>query len=330
MMNLLLTGGTGFVGSHLAEQAQKEGYIVFALVRKSSNTKHLQELGITCLEAELTDRNSLEQVFQSLQQQQIQIHAAIHCAALTKAKNFQTFQFVNVTATQTLLNLLERFQPQLSRFIFVSSLAACGPTDYGNTISLEQADPITNYGRSKLEAEAVVRNSSLPHVIVRPTAVYGPKEKDIFTLFELISKGVFPLIGGHQQTLTFIYVQDLVDVLLKAIHTKAVDQTFFATDGQKYDKAALGNAVQGQLSKKPFRLTIPLPIVKGLAFVSQTFFGLQGKLAPLNAEKYKELKAASWDCEMDKTYHLLGFTPKYTLEKGVAKTVDWYQENGWI
>ena len=330
MKNILITGGTGFVGNHLVKAAHEAGHNLFLLVRESSNRSDISFPGVTFLYAELTDQSALEKVFLQLQEKAVKLDFVIHGAALTKAKSLDAFFKVNTQGTASLLGLIKQYQSQIKQFIFISSLAASGPTDYGSTILLEDENPITDYGRSKLEAEKILKKSDLPFVIFRPTAVYGPKEKDIFTLFEIVYKGALPLIGFHQQALTFIYVKDLVSLLLSALQSSAINKTYFVTDGNIYDKADLGNYISKQQNKQAIRFTIPLSIMKVLAFFSQSFYGLQGKLAPLNSEKYKELKAASWNCETKNTFEDFNFSPVYNLEKGVKETADWYEEKGWL
>jgi nucleoside-diphosphate-sugar epimerase len=330
MSNVLVTGGTGFVGSHLVEKAREKGHRVFALVRKSSDTSILKALGIECLYAELTDSAALEKVFQNLQSNQIQIDTVIHCAGLTKAKSLEDFVEVNTVATQTLLNFVKQYQPNIRQIIFISSLAACGPKEIQGTIAINDAQPITNYGISKLKAEDVVKTSGLPYVIFRPTAVYGPREKDIFTIFQIVHKGLHPLIGSHQQQLTFIYVKDLVNLLLNSMDKPANNQTFFATDGNIYSKTDLGRYIEKELAKKATEFTIPLWLVKGLAFVSQSVFAFQKKSSPLNLEKYRELKAESWVCPVEDTFQTYNFSPEYDLKRGVGETTKWYLDEGWL
>lgn len=330
MSNLLITGATGFVGGHLVKAAHDAGHNIFLLVRENSNRSYLNFSDITFLNAELTDKNALEEAFLELENKKVKLDFVIHCAAVTKAKSLDGFLKVNTEGTESLLGFIKKYQAQIKQFVFVSSLAASGPTDFGKTISVEDENPITDYGRSKLAAEKITKKSGLPYVIFRPTAVYGPREKDIFTLFEIVYKGTLPLIGAHQQALTFVYVHDLVTLLLSALKTPTINKTYFVTDGNVYDKSALGNYIAKQRNKSPIRFTIPLGIVKVLSFFSQTFYGLQGKLAPLNSEKYKELKAASWNCDVKETSKDFNFLPDYNLEKGVKETALWYEKEGWL
>lgn len=326
MSKILLTGGTGFVGSHLVEKAQKNGDEVYVLVRKSSDTTHLKSLGIRCLEAGMTDTVALENVLTQLTKEGIKLDAVVHCAALTKANDWATFEKVNVTATENFIQLLQKYQPDLPRFIFISSLAAAGPTELGNEISASHKNPITNYGKSKAAAELVVKKSGIPYTIIRPTAVYGPREKEIFTLFQIINRGFFPLIGSNLQALTFVYVKDLVSIILKAVELPAAQKAYFVTDGNVYNKADLGEYIKKYLNKSSVRFTIPLGVVRGLAFVSQTF----SKSAPLNLEKYKELKASSWNCNVKDTFTDFDYKPAYNLDEGVKETVAWYRAENWL
>lgn len=330
MKTLLITGATGFVGSHLTERAVEPGRKVYVMLRKTSDTRYMEKLPVERLYCSLTDENQLEETFADLARRQVRFDAVIHCAALTKAKNLETLLRVNAEGTKSLLDCLKKYQAQLSNFILVSSLAASGPGKLGTIVPIAQEKPITDYGRSKLAAENLTLKSDIPHTIFRPTAVYGPREKDIFTLFPIVKRGLLPLIGGHKQDLTFIYVKDLVEVLLKAAATEGKNKTYFVTDGKAYEKAALGKFIQKSLDKNAFKFTLPLPFVKGLAFFSQTFFAIKGELAPLNSEKYLELKAESWVCQVSDTFSDFDFKPQYDLEKGVKETTDWYLKEGWL
>lgn len=330
MKNILITGASGFVGSHLVEFLQSKDYQLFALVRKKSNTQLLKQLGVQLVTAELTNLLELNLAFAKLKKEGVSLDIVIHCAAATNAKNLEGFMQVNCFGTQNLLEVLEKNQPSVERFIFISSLAASGPTTLNQVIPLEASAPITHYGESKLAAETIVKKSKIPHVILRPTAVYGPREKDIFTMFSLVNNGLHPNIGSHRQQLTFVYVIDLVEIIAKSITTQQVNQTYFVSDGNIYEKKTLGDLVSKQLKKKTVKITIPLWLVKGIAFISQTIHTLQNKLSPLNLQKYKELKAQSWVCEVEGTFKALEIYPKYNLEQGVAETTKWYLQKGWL
>lgn len=331
MKNLLLTGATGFVGSHLIEQLAKEQeFRVFALVRKQSEVSLLKKLKIQLLHASLSNHQQLEEVFESLKQQNIRLDAVVHCAAITKGKDLQEFMQVNHDGTGKLIELLKAYEHPLQKFVFLSSLAASGPTLLNGQIKIENKAPITDYGRSKLAAEALIEQAGLPYLIFRPTAVYGPREKDIFSVFKIISKGINPLIGTHKQQLTFIYVKDLVQLIIQGLHSSIANKAYFVSDGKVYSKQDLGNYINKSLKRKSLTIKIPLWVVKIMAYISQTIYGWRNKLSPLNLEKFKELKAQSWVCEIEPTFQDFDFKPRYDLQKGVSETSAWYQKEGWI
>ncbi len=330
MKNILLTGATGFIGSHLVEQLAKKDMRILALVRKKSDTRVLKKLNIELFEAALDDENQLIQVFDRLSNQNIQLDFVVHCAAITKGRNLEEFMHINREGTERLVSLIKKHQHPLQKFIFLSSLAASGPTLLNESISIKDKSPITDYGRSKLAAELSLEQSGLPYLIFRPTAVYGPGEKDIFSVFKIISQGLNPLIGKHEQQLTFIYVKDLVSLIIQGLHSQVTDKTFFASDGKVYSKQALGNFIRQSLRKKALTIKIPLWLVRIIAYGSQTVYSFRNRLSPLNLEKFKELKAQSWVCEVEPTFRAFDFQPEYDLQKGVKETSDWYVEEGWI
>lgn len=330
MSKLLITGSTGFVGSHVVEEALAAGHEVYALVRSSSNISLLKKLNARLVFADVVNVKELEKVFQQFKKQNLQFDAVIHCAGVTKAKDWETYQKVNAEGTRNLIEGIKQYQKVLPTFIFTSSLAASGPTTIGRTIQVNEEQPVTEYGKSKLEAEEIIRTTGIPHVIFRPTAVYGPREKDLFELFKIIGKGWHPLIGRHPQELTFIYIKDLVELLLKAAVQPASNTVFFATDGRVYHKKEIGEGIAKAMDKKMISFSIPLTAVLGLAYISQFVYGLIKKIPPLNPEKFRELSAESWACEIAPTFDTFSFQPQYDLEKGLLETTKWYKSEGWL
>ena len=281
--------------------------------------------------ADLSQPVSVKKVLDRLVALNISVHYVIHAAALTKAANEEAFMAANCTATQNLLMALRQSHVSPKKIVFISSLAACGPQLLGNRIAESQQQPITLYGKSKLQAEAIVRaHSPAPYLILRPTAVYGPGEKDLFTVFKIVSKGLNPMIGFGQQELTFIYVKDLAGLILAAMASAEQDKSYFITDGAIYGKADLGNAISAALHKKSFSIRLPLLLVRSMASVSQYAAALVNKQSPLNLEKYKELTAQSWNCDVTRTFEELKYTPVHTLQQGVKETARWYRDNNWI
>ncbi len=330
--NIFITGASGFIGSNLAKIAIHEGYKVYALIRTDSyQSEELKSLGVILLYADLCRKVDLENVFSHLNDLDIKIDYIIHAAGLTKANSLADFINVNVNGTANLLNVLEKYEIKLNKLIFVSSLAASGPEELDNIIKIGHQRPVTNYGKSKLLAENIIKsNNSIPYIIFRPTAVYGSGEKDLFTVFKIINKGINPLIGFKDQKLTFINVIDLCGLFISALKSPITNATFFATDGMVYNKKALGNEISKSFNKKILTVKIPLSIVKFIAIISEVTAKSLGKVSPLNLDKCKELSAASWHCDVNETFEKLNYKPSITLERGVSDTIKWYKENNWI
>ncbi len=330
--NILITGASGFIGSNLAKIAINEGYKVYALIRTSSpQSEELKSQGVILLYGDLCVKADLENVFSHLNDLDIKINYVIHAAGLTKANSFADFINVNVNGTSNLLDALNKYEIKLSKLIFVSSLAASGPEELENVIKIGHQRPVTNYGKSKLLAENIVKsNNTIPYIIFRPTAVYGSGEKDLYTLFKLIKKGINPLIGFGEQKLTFINVTDLCRLLISALQSPIKNDIFFATDGMVYDKKALGFEISKALNKRIVTIKIPLTIVKFIALITEVAAKNLGKVSPLNLDKCKELSAESWHCDVNETFEKLNYRPSITLERGVRETIKWYKENNWI
>ncbi len=330
--NIVITGASGFIGSHLVRSAMDKGYHVYAMVRKSSHTGELKKLGADILYADMLNSESIKNALEQLVHSNICIDYVIHAAALTKAKTDNEFTEVNCKGTHHMLSALKMAGISPEKFVFISSLAACGPQTLGNTIETNHRQPITRYGKSKSEAEIIVSaySNKIPYIILRPTAVYGPGEKDLYTVFKMVNKGLNPVLGSNKQELTFIYVSDLAEFVMASLVAKEKNKTYFITDGFVYSKHALGDAISNSLHKKSLTITLPLFLVRSLAFVSQYTSSLLNKQSALNLEKYKELTAQSWNCNVTETFSELNYIPQYSLQKGVNETTRWYKEHKWI
>jgi len=326
---LLITGASGFIGSHLIGLGIGRGYEVYALVRTTSNIQNLSDINL--IYGDVTNYDSLLAAFAQLKKQGVKLDYIIHAAALTKSNSKEEIRTVNYNGTFNLYTALERLNYLPKKIVFISSLAACGPGKPGQFIEKEQSQPITTYGKSKLEAEQFILNSAnIPTVIVRPTAVYGEGEKDLLSVFKLVNRGFNPVLGFHRQDLTFIYVKDLTYLIFHALEKGMPDKIYFATDGHIYDKQSFPGAIAESLGKKPITLVIPLTVIKVLSWISQTGYALLGGVSALSLEKYHELVAPSWVCRVQDTYAELDYIPQYTLKEGVKETSAWYKKNKWF
>ncbi|HEY9007750.1 NAD-dependent epimerase/dehydratase family protein [Ohtaekwangia sp.] len=324
---VLITGASGFVGYHLIEAALQQGLEVFAAVRSSSKIDHLKNLPI---QFTTLDFSSIPLLKAELQEKQYDY--IIHAAGTIKASNFAEYVKVNADYTRNLALAAGEANIPLKKFVFISSLAAWGPSRTGLPVNeKDEATPLTSYGKSKLVAESYLAAlTELPLITLRPTAVYGPREKDIFIMINSINKGFEPYIGRIPQTLSFIYVKDLAAVTVQALTSPVNNRSYFVADGHGYDRYALAAIVKKILNKNTFRIHLPLTVVKAIALFQEGIGAISGNSPILNREKLSELTATDWSCNIDQLKNDIGFSPRYTLENGMAETLQWYKENKWL
>jgi nucleoside-diphosphate-sugar epimerase len=325
---VLITGASGFVGYHLIEEALKAGLEVYAAIRPSSDKSHLKAFNIKYVNLDYRDVASLKQDLEDQQYAYI-----IHAAGTTKAKTKAEYDLVNAEYTRNLAIASLEANINLEKFVFVSSLAALGPlTDLSTEIQDNSTpNPVTNYGASKVLAEQYLSEfKTLPLITIRPTAVYGPREKDLFILFNSINKGLEPHIGSFKQQLSFVYVKDLVKVIVQALTVTVVHKRYNISDGGIYDRYALAAYTKKALNRKTFKFHIPVPLVALLARIMDFAYANSKDTPALNKEKMAELTAINWACTIEAAKADLGYTPEYNLEKGVMQTMKWYKLNNWL
>ena len=325
---VLITGASGFVGYHLIEAALKEGLTVFAAVRKSSDVSHLKDFDIKYVDLDYSSVDALKNQLELEQYQYI-----IHAAGITKAKNLDAYNKVNAEFTRNLALAASTAELDLKKFVFVSSLAAIGPlSDLTGEITDDIAGkPVTSYGASKLRAEEYLKQiPGLPIIIIRPTAVYGPREKDIFILFKSISRGLEPHIGSFKQQLSFIYVKDLARVIIQALKTDVTGMQYNISDGHVYDRYVLAQLAKKALNKRTLKFHLPIGLVASLAGLMEMAYKSSTATPTLNKEKMAELTAVNWACNIARARRDLGFDPQFDLENGLSETVKWYKENNWL
>lgn len=325
---VLITGASGFVGYHLIVAALASGLEVFACVRRSSNIEHLQEFDIQYTYLDFTDQASLVKEMADKKYNYI-----IHASGITKAKNKNEYNTVNAGYTKNLALAAVSAGINLKKFVFVSSLAAMGPlTDLSGTIEdSSPAHPVTDYGASKLLAEQYLSEiKGLPLIVIRPTAVYGPREKDIFILFRTINKGLEPHIGSFKQQISFIYVTDLAKIIVDSLTSNVTNKYYNVSDGGTYDRYALAEGVKKAMHKRTWKFHLPVFAVSALASVMERIYKNSASSPALNKEKMNELTAINWACSIANVKKDLGFNPQYNLETGVLETVTWYKDNKWL
>jgi len=324
---VMITGASGFLGFHIIEAALAMGLEVYVAVRKSSDTSHLKQFDIKYTYPDLNSISNLKNEIEKNNYRYI-----IHAAGITKASSQEAYNKVNAKLTYNIGKAAAMAAVELKKFVFVSSLAAVGPLQNASGILTESVPPmpVTAYGKSKLLAEEQLNELPLPLTIIRPTAIYGPREKDILILFKSINKGWEPYIGRAPQQLSFVYAKDVAEVIINALFSKYDHTTYNVSDGAVYNRYQLANYAKRVLQKKTTIMHLPLGIIKAMAFVLEKLYGLAHKVPALNRGKINELTAANWNCSIEKVAAELGFKPAYNLESGIRETLDWYKNNNWI
>ncbi|MBN1135010.1 MAG: NAD-dependent epimerase/dehydratase family protein [Anaerolineae bacterium] len=328
---VLVTGANGFVGSHLVEALLERGYQVRCMVRRTSDLAFVRHLPVEWAYADLYDGEGLRAAVQGAQ-------AVCHCGALTRALDEETFMRINAQGAEALARACLEANPGLRRFLFVSSQAAAGPSDGPGDVVDESRPPrpVTWYGKSKLAAEqalwaaAGAGDGRLPLAIVRPAAVYGPRDKDFHAYFRLIKLRLNLQLGQGECCVSLIHVRDLVELLVRALEREeAVGQTYFGC-GPASTYAGLAETIARALGRRPVRITVPLTALGLMAAVSRAQGRLTGRPALLNDQRLIDVRQRSWLCSGDKARRELGFTAQYDLETGVRDTAEWYRREGWL
>ena len=330
-LKLLVTGATGFIGSFIVEEALKRGYEVWAAVRKSSSRQFLQDDRIRFIELDLSSRERLTE--------QMQGHSfdyVVHAAGVTKCKDKQDFFHVNTEGTRHLVEALRQLQMPLRQFVYLSSLSIFGPIreqqPYKEIREDDMPQPNTIYGMSKLAAEMFLeQQEGFPYVILRPTGVYGPRERDYFLMAMSIKGHVDFSVGYKRQDITFVYVKDVVQAVFLSLEKGQVGRKYFLSDGEVYQSSSFSNYIHRELGRPwRIRITAPIWLLRIVTFCGEWAGRLTGRVTALNNDKYHILKQCNWRCDIQPAIEELGYRPAYQLEEGVKETISWYQENGWL
>ncbi len=328
-MKALITGATGFIGSHLAEQLHAKGYELRALIRKTSNTKYIDHLPVEYVTGSLADKESLKAAVEG-------VDYIFHVAGVVASKDRAGFFRGNEEATRNILEAARQYNPHLKRFIHVSSLSAVGPAASPAEPVTEDVPfrPITTYGESKAAAEKVAFEymEHLPVTIVRPPAVYGPRDVGVYTFFQVVARGFAPLIGFDRKKVSLVHVDDLVRGFIQAAESdRAEGEAYFISSDEFYEWSEVGNvAAQVFGHKKVRNLRVPHAIIFAVAGISGFFGKFQKKPPVLDFEKGRDITQPYWICSVDKARDHFGYCQQMNIEDGVRNTVEWYRTQKWI
>jgi len=326
-MKALVTGATGFIGSHLVERLLDEGMRVACLIRPRSDSKWLDGLPLERYVGTLDDPGGLAKAARNADY-------VFHLAGLTRARSEEAYLAVNAEGTRRLLEAVQQTGAAGRRFVYVSSLAAVGPNT-GNHPLDETADPhpLEGYGASKLAAERIVldRAEQLPVTIIRPPAVYGPRDTNFLPLFRSARRfRRVPIVGKETSRTSFVYVRDLVEgIYLAACSPAGVGQTYFIGSGT-HDRTELVRAVAAALNFPPRCLRIPPLLARLAGEIGELKWTLTGRPQIVSRRKIRDALQPSWTCSWQKAREELGYCEQVKLTDGIKQTAEWYIRHGWL
>ena len=338
-MKILITGASGFIGSFIVEEALRRGFETWAAVRKSSSKAFLQDDRINFIELDFSSETQMTQQLMGLQ-----FDYVVHAAGVTKCLDKQDFHRINTEGTQHLVRVLMALQMPIKRFVYISSLSIMGAIreqqPYTEIRESDEARPNTAYGKSKLEAEQWLSSLSsstggtgggFPYVILRPTGVYGPRERDYFMIAKSIQSHTDFAVGFKQQDITFVYVTDVVQAVFLACEKGVTGRKYFLSDGEVYQSSTFSNLIRQELGNPWWiRITAPIWVLRVVTFIGEYVGRLTGKVTALNNDKYNIMRQRNWRCDIEPAQRELGYEPKVKLAEGVRCSISWYKENGWL
>lgn len=331
-MNILITGASGFIGSFIVEEALRRGMDVWAAVRKTSSRKYLADPRINFIELDLDSQTKMIEQMGGLR-----FDCVVHAAGATKCLHKEDFYRINTEGTRNLVLALLHLQMPLRRFVYVSSLSVYGPVreqrPYTEIRESDTPRPNTAYGRSKLESERFLDSlgDSFPCVTLRPTGVYGPRERDYFMMAKSIKGHTDFAVGYRPQDLTFVYVLDVVQAVFLAIDRGKTGRKYFLSDGKVYSSRTFSDLLRREMGN-PWLLRIKAPVwvLRIVTFCGEYVGRMTGRVSALNNDKYNIMRQRNWRCDIGPAVSELGYAPQYDLERGVRLAVEWYKENNWL
>ena len=330
-MKILITGASGFIGSFIVEEALKRGLDTWAAVRGSSSKAYLQDERINLIALNLSLR---EELIEQLRPHQFDY--VVHAAGVTKCIDKRDFRRINTEGTKNLVLAFQQLKMPVKRFVYLSSLSVFGAIreqqPYEEIRETDTPQPNTEYGRSKLEAEQWLDTlKDFPYVILRPTGVYGPRERDYFLMAKSIKGHSDFAVGYKRQDITFVYVSDVVQAVFLAIEKGQTGRKYFLSDGEVYQSTTFSDLIHEELGRPWWiRITAPVWVLRIVTFFGEHIGRMTGKISALNNDKYNILRQRNWRCDIQPAIDELGYQPQVKLKEGVRRSIKWYKEQGWL
>jgi nucleoside-diphosphate-sugar epimerase len=327
-MKVCLTGGNGFVGSHILDGLQKAGMKSVVLLRRTGDTRfiarHLDHVDI-CY-GSLGDLDALTTALHGAE-------AVVHCAGKTKVTRNSEYDEINDAGTQHIVAAVNSHARSIRHFIHISSLAVSGPGTMTQP-ARESAppQPVSAYGRSKLAGETAVRkNCRVAWTILRPAAVYGPRDRDFLNVFKAVKLRLMPLFDGGHQPLSLAFAPDVATAVLACLgREKAYGKIYHVAATLPCSNQELLQEIAAQMVVRPWRVTLPRAVLYPLGGLQEVLARLTGRPSILSRDKVREILAPGWVCATEKIEDDLGFSAPTPLYQGVAQTLDWYRRQRWL
>jgi len=324
-MRVFVTGGTGFVGAHTVEALRQRGHTVTCLAR--NRQKADDAFGASTpelIEGDLGDIHALERGCAGAE-------AVVHLAGLTAARSRAELFAVNAGGTHAVVDAVRATGHEVRRFVSVSSLAAAGPaTQEALPSTGEEAFPVSDYGRSKLDGEVPVRALPLPWTILRPPAVYGPRDTEFLRLFRIASRGIAPVFGDGSQRLSMIFVEDLARAVVDCLDAGPAPGTYYPAHPEVTTTRALVEAIAATLGSRVRIVSIPRSLVRPILWISGTAARLSRRATLLSPDKASELLAAAWTCSPAALEASTSWRARIALAEGLQRTAQWYRSARWL
>lgn len=337
MKKVLVVGAGGFAGGFLVAEGLRRGYEVWAGVRESTSRQWLTDERIHFLNLDFSKPETLAETLRDALPSETAPEKwdyIIYNLGATKVTRYADFSRINYDYLRYFTTALKQADMMPEKFLYMSSLSAMGPGDEkGYTPFDEKMIPMPNtkYGASKLKAEMWLEMDGIPYIILRPTGIYGPRDHDYFLMFKSIGSGFDFSVGYRKQLLTFIYVEDLARAAYDALERAPVGETYDISEPRAYTQKEFRKMVAKEMGKR-FVMPVRMPLwgVKAVSAVAEKIGVARMKPSTLNRDKYKIMKQRNWSVDVSKACRDFGFSPQVALREGIARSVAWYKEEGWI
>ena len=329
-MKTFVTGGAGFLGSHLTERLVRAGHEVTCLVRRTTDRSFLSGVEVRYVFGDIAE--GTEGLEDGLRGAEI----VYHVAGAIRAKDAAGFRRVNVAGTERLLEACARFAPGLRRFVLVSSIAAVGPPVGDEPLREDiEPHPVTEYGRSKLAGErsALRFRDSMSIAILRPPPIYGPRDREMLDLFKTVARGLRPVVGLRPKRANFAYVLDVVEGCVLAGEAPAgafSSGEIFHVGSENLSLEEVCRTIAAILGRRTVPVFVPHAALYAAAAVIHGISRLRGRPSLLSFDKVRELVLPNWTVDISKIRRVLGFEPRWPFCKGAEATIAWAREAGWL